>query len=329
MRPTPEGVVLINLGTPDAPTTSAVRRYLAEFLNDPRVIDLGALPRWLLLNLIILPFRPSRSAHAYQQVWTEAGSPLLVNARAQRDALQALLPEAKVALGMRYGSPSLADALAELRTAGVHSITVVPMYPQWSDATTGSSLAAWESLVEGSRVVPSFHGSAGYIEAAAQRVRESAGNAERVLFSYHGLPLRQVRKFCARRCVGDCPSGEGFISKCYRAQCFATTQAVSARAGVAERATTTFQSRIKGTAWMAPFTDEVLASLPGKGIRSVAVAPLSFVADCLETLEEIGIRGRATFLGAGGEAYTLVPAVNADARFMTGLASLVRSQWET
>lgn len=327
------GVVLVNVGTPEAPTTPAVRSYLREFLGDPRVIDLPALARWCLLNLVILPFRPRRSAHAYQQIWTPEGSPLLLNSRAQAAALQQALPGHLVVLAMRYGRPSLTDALETLKRQNVHHVTVVPMYPQYASATTGTTVEAWHRLLgeqvqpPASVTVPAFYADAGFIDASAERLKDAvrAENADFVLFSYHGLPLRQLAPYCEKKCTGPCrPMGEDNVN-CYRAQCYATSAAIASAAGVANSATA-FQSRLKGTTWLSPFTDEQMTALAKQGVKRLVISCPSFVADCLETLEEIGQRAKASFLAAGGESFALAPAVNAHPRFIEGLANLVRGQ---
>ncbi len=325
---TRRGVVLVNIGTPDAPTVPAVRKYLAEFLGDPRVIALPAPARWLLLRLIILPFRPKRSAHAYQQIWTPEGSPLLLHAQAQVDALRKELPGYEVELAMRYGNPSLPDVLQRLRERGVRELTVVPMYPQFAFATTGTTVERIEELKAELQVnvVPAFHAREGFISAAAARVRETVerSGAEHVLFSYHGLPVRQLKPVCASPCAQqECPPLGAQNAQCYRAQCYATSRALAAASGV-KSSSTSFQSRLKGATWLSPFTDEAVVALAQQGVKRLAVACPSFVADCLETLEEIGMRAQETFKAAGGESLTLVPAVNATPGFISMLADEVR-----
>jgi ferrochelatase len=322
-----KGVLLINLGTPDAPTVPAVRKYLAEFLSDPRVIDLSAPARWLLLNCFILPFRPRRSAHAYQQIWTDQGSPLLVHSKAQAAALQALLPQHHVVLGMRYGTPSLQDAFAEFRERGIEQVTVVPLYPQFANATTGTTLEKVESLRGGisTRAIGPFFSNPEFIQACADRVQETVASsgAEHVLFSYHGLPVRQIKPFCKATCgASSCPPLSSANHNCYRAQCFVTSREISQAAGL-QSTSTAFQSRIQGTQWLSPFTEESLIQLAQQGVKRVAVACPAFVTDCLETLEEIGQRAAETFKASGGESLTLVPAVNDSPRFMSALVQLV------
>lgn len=323
------GVLLVNVGTPDDPSVPSVRRYLAEFLNDPRVIDLPTPARWLLLNAVILPFRPKKSAHAYRQIWTDKGSPLLLNSRAQVEALQALMPDVVVRLGMRYGNPSLSTALREFTELGVTDITLVPMYPQYARASTLTSIEKWKELgASDEKIVSAFHAMPGFIEASAASIRETVAriDAEYVLFSYHGLPVHQHLGLSTPGCAkqeGECPALGAENANCYRAQCFTTTRALVAASGVT-KFSTAFQSRLKGRKWIRPFTDEVLVKLAQDGVKRLAVACPSFVADCLETLEEIGMRADAAFRGAGGEKLALVPAVNANPVFMRGLAEAVR-----
>jgi ferrochelatase len=331
MSSSSRAVLLVNLGTPEAPTVPAVRRYLAEFLWDPRVIDLPAVLRWLLLHLVILPFRPRRSAHAYQQIWTERGSPLMVHSTEQREALSRALPEARVALAMRYGKPSLPDTIAELRREGVRELTVVPLYPQRADATTTTTLERVGELAADLtvRVVQPFHAADGFLDASAQAVAQAVrdSRAEHVVFSYHGLPVRHVARTCRTPCAQQhaCGPLTAANADCYRAQCFTTSAAIAARAGLAPDTTTTaFQSRLKGARWISPFTDEVVDALARRGVKRVAVACPSFVADCLETLEEIGQRAAEQFKAAGGESLVLVPALNANPGFIAMLADEVR-----
>ena len=327
------GVILTNVGTPEAPTVPAVRKYLAQFLNDPRVIDIPTPLRWLLLNLIILPFRPSKSAHAYQQIWTPEGSPLLLNSKQQVEALSAALPGVHVVLAMSYGKPSLPDALATLQAKGVTHITLVPMYPHYASATTGGTVEAWHKLLgaqvqpPASAVLPAFYDRPGFISALAANITQTVASsrADHVLFSYHGLPIRQLRPYCKDAAAGKpCgPIGPNHLN-CYRAQCLATTELLVKDTGLTATSTA-FQSRIKGDTWLSPFTDEAVVELAKKGVKRLAVACPAFVADCLETLEEIGMRAGETFREAGGESLTLVPAVNASPQFINMLAAALAS----
>jgi len=334
-----QGLLLVNLGTPDAPQTRAVRRYLREFLSDPRVLDIPALARWALLELAILPTRPARSAAAYRKIWTAEGSPLLVHGRALAARLEPALGAGWVVqLAMRYGNPSLASAMEKLAASGVRTITVLPLYPQYASSSTGSTLErvyalagkAWN--VASLRAVPPFFDSPGFLEAWADVARPALAQAraDHVLFSFHGLPERHVRKsdVSGRHCLqspGCCDVQVPENRWCYRAQCFSTARALSARLGLAPAETTvSFQSRLGRTPWLKPYTDLLLPELAQKGVRRLAVVCPAFVADCLETLEEIGIRAREDFLRAGGEALTLVPSLNAHPAWVRAVVQLVR-----
>lgn len=330
------GLLLLNLGTPRSPATSDVREYLREFLSDPYVLDVPAPVRWLLLNLIILPFRPSRSAHAYRQIWSERGSPLLVHSEElRRKVAERLGAGVAVELAMRYGEPAIAEALARLNEQGVRHVAVLPLYPQHSSAATESSVEAVRSAAAGSgvsiSVVPAFFDHPRFIEAVAEAARPTldAGAPERVVFSFHGLPERQVRKADASgRCFTSpdcCPDGLDAGIDCYRAQCFATAQAVGDALEIAEeQRVVAFQSRFGRERWIKPHTDRVLAALAREGVRRVAVITPGFVADCLETLEEIGIRGAATFREHGGEELSLAPCVNAGDLWADALVAIAR-----
>jgi protoporphyrin/coproporphyrin ferrochelatase len=334
-----QGLLLVNLGTPDAPETGAVRRYLREFLSDARVLDISAPARWALLELFILPSRPARSAEAYRKVWTPEGSPLLVHGRRLAARLQeGLGPEWAVELGMRYGNPSLDSALKKLAAAGARTITLLPLYPQYASSSTGSTLErvyqlageAWN--VSALRVVPPFFNAPAFLDAWTEVARPAltAARADHVLFSFHGLPERHVLKSdtSGRHCLKSATCCDVSVAEnrwCYRAQCFATARSLTARLGIPPESTTVaFQSRLGRTPWLKPYTDLLLPELAAKGVRRLAVLCPAFVADCLETLEEIGIRARADFLRAGGEALTLVPSLNAHPAWVRGLVRMVR-----
>jgi protoporphyrin/coproporphyrin ferrochelatase len=334
-----QGLLLVNLGTPDAPETAAVRRYLREFLSDPRVLDIPAPARWALLELLILPTRPARSAEAYRKVWTDEGSPLLVHGQKLAARLEEALGQKwVVALGMRYGKPSLASALEKLSGAGMRNITVLPLYPQYASSSTGSTLERVFALagqgwnVPSLRVVPPFFDHPAFLEAWVEVARPALveARADHILFSFHGLPERHILKSdgSGKHCLqsATCCDVEVVENRwCYRAQCFRTARALTERLGLPRAQTTvSFQSRLGRTPWLKPYTDLLLGELAAKGVRRLAVLCPAFVADCLETLEEIGIRARADFLRAGGEALTLVPSLNAHPAFVRALVQLVR-----
>lgn len=331
------GVLLMNTGSPDAPETQPTRKYLRQFLSDPRVIDISPAGRWFLLNFIILPFRPKQSAHAYQQIWTENGSPLIVNSEAFRDGLRERLPHTLVEIGMAYGEPSIPRGIDQLIAQGVDRIVAVPMFPQYASATFGSVLeAVYKYLAEKQNVVPltvvpPFYDDPRFLDAWAEVAEPhlDAFKPDHVLVSYHGLPVRQIYK-------AD-PTGEHCLKKpdccaryldgnpnCYRAHCIETTRGVAERLGLAPKNyTVVFQSKLGRDPWLEPALD---ASIPGKanaGVKRLAILSPAFVADCLETLEEIGMRGRDDFLEAGGEEFLLVPSLNAHPAWLDAAAGII------
>ena len=306
------GLLLINLGTPDAPTTPAVRRYLAEFLSDPRVVDIGAIRRALLLHLIILRVRPKKSAEAYRAIWdAERGSPLLYHSRDLAAAVQQRLGTTwRVELAMRYGKPAIADALAALD--GCDRIVVLPLFPQYASSSTGTAyarvmeLAGAQWRVPTLELVPAFFADARFLAAweAVAAPALAAAKPDHVLLSFHGLPVRHIER-------GD-P---------YREQCLQTAAELVTRLGIGEH-TVCFQSRLGRTPWIEPHTDKVIDELARDGVKRLAVLCPAFVADCLETLEEIGIRARKQFVAAGGEELVLVPSLNASERWIDAVAAI-------
>ncbi len=336
----PTGLLLLNLGTPDAPTTSAVRRYLAEFLSDPYVLDINPVGRWLLLHAIILRTRPAKSAHAYQQVWDATrGSPLMYHSQdLTRDVATTLGDAWHVELAMRYQSPSIEAALARMAAAGVTRVVVLPLFPQYADSSTGTALARVRQLAKRHHpgaelvVVPPFFDDAGFLEAFAARGREALAThaPDHVVFSFHGLPERHVRKTdrAGNHCLAASTCCDAMVEAnrdCYRAHCFVTARGLAARLGLADGSwEVTFQSRLGRTPWIRPFTDEALPALAKAGKRRVLVFCPAFVADCLETLEEIGMRAKADFVAAGGEALELVPSLNATPAWVDAVAAMAR-----
>jgi len=341
--PAVNGLLLVNLGTPDAPSTGAVRRYLREFLWDRRVIDINPVGRALLLYGVILPFRPRRSAHAYQQIWTPAGSPLLLHSQALTAATaQALGPGWRVELAMRYGKPSIRSALERLFAPDappLERLVVLPLYPQYASSSTGSSLEkvldelAPRTVVPALQLVQDFYDHPGFLDAVAAVARPELERfrPDHVLVSFHGLPERQV-KACdptGRHCLAAATCCDAIVAantRCYRAQSFSTARAVAGRLGLgADGWSIGFQSRLGRTPWIRPFTDEVLVELAKAGKRRLAVLTPSFTADCLETLEEIGLRAKASFVAAGGEDLLQVPCVNAHPRWVEAVVDLARA----
>ncbi len=329
------GLLLLNLGTPDAPNTPEVRRYLREFLMDPRVLDIHPVGRWLLVNGVIAPFRSPKSAAAYKTVWMPEGSPLLVYGEALRDGVQAELGQGyRVALGMRYGAPSTASALQELD--GCERIIVLPLYPQFASSSTASSLskvlevASEQAVPAPLQLIQDFYDHPAFIDAQAALAREMVAQADHVLFSYHGVPERQLKttdhgSHCLAAGYACCEKIVAANRHCYRAQCIATTQALKAALELPEdKCSVSFQSRLGKTPWIQPLTDEVVPQLAKEGVKTLAVLTPSFTADCLETIEEIGDRAKEDFLEAGGETLLRVPCVNASQAWVGGLAEWVR-----
>ncbi|MCB9760425.1 MAG: ferrochelatase [Alphaproteobacteria bacterium] len=339
MHPPRTGLLLLNLGTPDSPSTADVRRYLAEFLDDPRVVDIHPLARKLLLNLVILPFRPARSAAAYRTIWTERGSPLLFHTRDLAEGVAAELGQGwQVEVAMRYGNPDLPSALRRLQDAGVDRVVAIPLYPQYASSSTGSSLeqlyreAGRLPAVPALVTVKDFYDRSAFLDPAADAAREAVTGADHVLFSFHGVPERQVRATeigGSGRCLASrsCCDRIGPVNRCcYRAQSFATARALAERLALPpERWSVGFQSRLGRTPWIQPFTDALIPALAEQGVKTLAVLCPSFVADCLETLEEIGDRARADFLAAGGEALRLAPCVNSRPDWARGVADMARA----
>jgi len=334
------GVLLVNLGTPASASPSDVRRYLREFLSDPLVIDIPALPRWLLLHCVILPFRPRKSAAAYAKIWSDAGSPLLIHGEALRDGVaKALGDEYVVALAMRYGAPSVRSAVEQVAAFDVSRWVVLPLFPQYSGAATKSAVdkvAAELDRIDNAApvtVLPAFFDQPSFTAAfaAVARPRLAKFRPDHVLFSYHGLPERQVKAADpggAHCLAGDdcCDTVSEVNRDCYRAQCFATTRALAAALGFdAATHSMAFQSRLGRTPWIQPYTDHVLPELADRGVRRLAVMCPAFVADCLETLEEIAIRGREQWLELGGEELELIPSLNSEPAWIAAVADLLRA----
>jgi protoporphyrin/coproporphyrin ferrochelatase len=337
------GVLLLNLGSPSAPTPEAVGSYLREFLMDEYVIDLPKPLRWAVVNLAIVPRRKYASAKLYQSIWTESGSPLLTNTKALAGGLQqALGADFKVAVGMRYGEPSTLNALSQLVTQGVERVIALPLYPQYAESSFETAVQAVKraatalGCTDRLQIMAPFYAAPGYLDAAAEQVRQHLvehTNAH-VLFSYHSLPVSHLKRLdtSGQHCLrhADCCEQIGaHNARCYRAHCVATTRAIAERLNLSpQQYSLSFQSRLGRQAWLGPQTEALLPQLVQRGIRHVAVTCPSFVADCLETIEEIAVRARQTFLQAGGHELTLIPALNAEANWVAGLAQLVRTQVE-
>lgn len=335
------GLLLINLGTPDSPTAPDVRRYLDEFLMDPYVIDINPVARFLLVKGIILNTRPKKSAAAYQKIWTPRGSPLLYHSEDLVQKLRALLPGTRVELGMRYGQPSLEFALQKLHAQGVKSLSVLPLYPQYSLAATESSVQKVKDLLPNFSFtqvdfIPDFFAHPAFIGAFADIARESLEDFayDYLLMSFHGVPERHVKKTdpSGQHCLAKancCDEVREVNRQCYRAQCFATARALAKNLELkANHWSVSFQSRLGRTPWIQPFTDEVLPRLAAQGVKRVAVMCPAFTADCLETLEEIQIRAREDFIRDGGEDLRLVPSLNSHDRWVQAVAQIAKDSPE-
>lgn len=337
-------VLLVNLGSPASTAVADVSTYLREFLGDERVIDRPASPllRGLLVNRIIIPRRVENSAHAYEQVWTDKGSPLITMSESAREKLAAALgPDTPVYLAMRYGEPSVARVVAQLAADGITDLLLFPQYPHYAMSSWETvvvrvmeEVAAQAAPIKVTTVQP-FFADADYIEALhAVAAPYLAEPHDFVLFSYHGLPERHMRKAdsSGAHCltVPDCcTTCSPAHATCYKAQCTATTRALTARAGItAERHMISFQSRLVGEPWLSPYTDYELKRLAETGVKRLLVICPAFTTDCLETLEEIQGEGRDTFLEAGGESFKQIPCLNDHPAFIDFLAKRVQ-RWLT
>jgi len=323
------GILLANLGTPDAPTTSALRRYLAEFLSDPRIVEMPRLLWMLVLHGIILNIRPSRAARSYQKVWTKDGSPLLAFSKKQALAIQTTLDQKypdqmKVALGMRYGSPSINSALEELRQANCNRLIVLPLYPQYSASTNASTFDAVAEVLKKWRWIPQFrmvmdyHQHDGWVTAAANSIRQhwdEHGRNQKLMMSFHGLP----RQFLLN---GD-P---------YHCQCHASARLIAEKLNLQpDEWQLTFQSRFGREEWLKPYCDRTLEEWAKSGTESVDMVCPGFSADCLETLEEVAMQNRDIFLSAGGKQYAYIPALNDRPDHIEALVSIIEQNlhgWE-
>ena len=322
-------VLFCNLGTPDTPTTKDVRRYLKEFLSDHRVVEIPRLLWWLILNGVILPFRPAKSAAKYASIWTPEGSPLKIWTEKQALLLQGWLAQrghdVRVRYAMRYGSTSIAAQLDALKAEGVTRVLVLPAYPQYSATTTASlfdAVYAWAATVRNLpelRFVNRYHDDAGYINALAASIErhwKTNGRAQQLVMSFHGIPERSLH-------LGD-P---------YHCECFKTARLLATRLALTpEQYKVTFQSRLGRAKWLQPYTEPTLIAMAQSGVKRVDVICPGFTSDCLETLEEINMEGREAFLHAGGQEFHYIPCLNDDTQWITALCELTQTQlagWPT
>lgn len=336
------GLLLVNLGTPASPKTGDVRRYLREFLSDPRVIDIHPIARWLLVNLIIAPFRAPKSAQAYAKIWTPQGSPLWLHTRDLSEAVAKKLGGGyAVEMAMRYGKPSIAEGIEQLAKQNVEEIRILPLYPQYASSSTGSTEAEVFRVEKTHRNLPPlrllspFFDHPGFIRAFAELGRSHLAkfDPDYVLFSFHGLPERQILKgdlsgaHCLKQpdCCDTILPANGL---CYRAHCYQTAREIARELGLAaENFGVSFQSRLGRTPWIQPFTDVVLPQLVKAGRRRIAVYCPAFVADCLETLEEIGIRAKEMVWHEGGDLL-LIPSLNSHPLWVEAVAQMAQGKNE-
>ena len=332
-------VLLVNLGSPLSPTVPNVRKYLREFLMDGRVIDVPYPVRFFLVNFAIIPKRVKESTAAYKTIWTSEGSPLVVISQRAKELLQERL-NVPVELAMRYQEPSIPGAISYLHKQGVTDILLIPLFPQYA-------MSSFETAVERVRevmkqtapemrveVMEPYYNHPAFINALYESAADYLSKPyDHLLFSYHGLPERHMTKAdpTGSHCMKSpncCETRSPAHKTCYRAQCFATTRAFVAKAGIpAARYSVSFQSRLGKEPWLKPYTDEELARLPKAGVKKLLVICPAFVADCLETIEEIGERGRETFLHAGGEDFTFIPCMNEHPRWIDALQKFVGEKW--
>jgi len=331
------GVLLVNLGSPDSTEVEDVRRYLRQFLMDGRVLDAPTPIRWFIVNCLILPKRPKDSAEAYEAIWTEQGSPLVVTSKRVTALLQDRV-EFPVELAMRYQNPSIEHAISELKSKGVTDLVVVPLFPHYAGSSYESAVERVEAVVAEHApwmrvaVVPPYFNEANYIEALTASASEHlSGNFGHLLFSFHGIPEHHLKLAdpTKQHCLvsEDCCAGHHPVhATCYRAQCLKTVQAFVTKLGLTtDQYSVAFQSRLGRKPWLKPYTDKVVEALPARGIKKLVVICPAFVSDCLETLEEIGIRAREDFVKAGGKNLTLIPCMNEHPRWIEALENYCRS----
>jgi len=335
-----KGVLLINLGSPDSADVPDVREYLREFLMDGRVIDAPWPVRWWVVHRTILPKRPAETAEAYQKIWTPEGSPLVVTSRhVQRELQRRVSGSLTVELAMRYQNPNIESALINLRSQGVEELLVFPLFPHYAMSSFETAVVRVKELAE--RVTPEmdlkiadpFYRDPDYIDALVASASDylQSDYYDYLLFSFHGLPERHLRKSdpTGSHCLQSpncCETPSIAHDTCYRAQCFATVRAFVEQTGIPpEKFSVSFQSRLGRDPWLQPYTDGELQRLPQCGVKRLLVMCPAFVADCLETLEEIAMRGREIFIESGGESLTLVPCLNEHPRWLDALEKIVRA----
>lgn len=332
-----KGILLVNLGSPDSPSVPDVRKYLREFLMDGRVLDINPIARFCIVNFAILPSRPKQSAEAYHKIWTSAGSPLVVISRNVQSKLQQRL-DLPIELAMRYQSPSIPDAVKRLAQKGVDDLLLIPLFPHYA-------MSSFETAVERVKEVaatlapkmriqvqPPCYEHPDYVSALVASAQDYLNQGyDHLLFSFHGLPERQLRKSDPTGChclatPNCCETASPAHATCYRAQCFKTVAAFVQKAGIPkEKYSIAFQSRLGRDPWLKPYTDYELPKLAQRGVKKLFVICPAFVSDCLETLEEIGLRARETFTEAGGKEFALIPCLNEHPLWLDALEKMIRA----
>mgnify|MGYP000083940165 CR=1 FL=1 len=329
-----KGILLVNLGSPDSPSVTDVRKYLTQFLNDPLVIDINPIARFFLVNFIIVPFRAPKSAKLYKQIWGKDGSPLISHSIKQKELLQnSLGDEYVVELGMRYQNPSIKSAFESLVKQNVKSITAIPLYPHWASSSTKSSIEELKRVAkkfkfENLKVIEKFYDNEDYLNALVDVAKKyNLNEYDHVLFSYHGLPERQITKIYPAHCkINDqCCSVISENNKhCYRAACYYTTRELVKRLSIPEgKYTSAFQSRLDDK-WLKPYSDKIVEQLAKEGKKKILVFSPAFVSDCLETIYEIGIEYEEIFKQYGGEKLQLVESLNEEAKWIEALRRMAQ-----
>ena len=334
---TKTGFLLMNIGTPSEPTIKGIRSYLTEFLSDPDVIDTNPVLRWIIVNLFVSPFRPKRVLPQYQSIWMEEGSPLLVYSNKFKDALMQYDNDLSIEIGMRYGDPSIEQGIANLLESGVEEIVICPMFPQYAQATTGSCISKAVEILDGKDVpyqtITEFFREKFYIDCLVETIQKSSAytNSDMLLFSFHGLPERQIKKLdpSGSYCLMNkdcCNSESSFNQLCYRFHCVSTVNSIMEKLNTEKPFKICFQSRFGMDKWIQPDILDVLKQSVDEGINNIGVVCPSFIADCLETIEEISIRDQEYFTEIGGGQLSLVPSLNIYPNWVSGFARFLISQ---
>ena len=335
------GVLLINLGTPDSPKTKDVRRYLTEFLNDPRVIDISAVGRALLVNGIIVPFRAPKSAKIYKELWNmwDGESPLLTYGKILKEKIQEKFADKNITveLAMRYQNPSLDEVLKRMEKVGYDEIIVLPLFPHYASASTGSAVektmklvGKWWAIPE-VKILAEFFDHPGYIDAFVEKAKmHDIASYDHIIFSYHGLPMRQLTKVHPELECADCDCNKAYKPEyrlCYQNECYETTRLIASKLGLKESDyTVSFQSRLGKTPWLTPYSDQIVEEKAKAGAKKLLMFSPAFIADCLETSVEIGVEYQEIFEEHGGEKVQLVESLNDSAKWIETVSEMIESR---